>query len=192
MATKLQMMSELSRLVTSDLTRSVENWTRFLDSAAWLYKYPFHDQVLIHAQRPTATACAPIALWNDTFHRWVNKGAKGIALIDDSGFTPHLKYVFDIADTNTRYNIPFRLWEAKPEYMEQIITELQNHFGDTGIAFKDAELHEHIIGVIINAVNDNYKDYSPYGRYIRASEIPAQIPYRNIGAAHFSQGHIGN
>lgn len=91
MATKLQMMSELAAQTTEQLTQSIENWASFLDSAAWLYKYPFHEQVLIHAQRPDATACAPIELWNDTFKRWVNKGAKGIALIDDSGQKPALR-----------------------------------------------------------------------------------------------------
>lgn len=157
MATKLHMMSELAAQTTEQLTQSVGNWTRFLDSAAWLYKYPFHEQVLIHAQRPDATACAPIELWNDTFRRWVNKGAKGIALIDDSGQKPALRYVFDISDTNTRYNIPFRLWQAKPEQYSQIIEELQNHFGDTGI--EDADLSTAVLGIAINAVSDNYRDY---------------------------------
>lgn len=157
MATKLQMMSELAAQTAEQLTRSVDNWTSFLDSAAWLYKYPFHEQVLIHAQRPDATACAPIELWNDTFKRWVNKGAKGIALIDDSGQKPTLRYVFDVSDTNTRYNISFRLWQAKPEYEAQICEELQNHFGDTGI--EDADLSTVIMGIAINAVSDNYHDY---------------------------------
>ena len=158
MATKLQVLSELSRQTTEQLTASVENWTSFLDSAAWLYKYPFHEQVLIHAQRPDATACAPIELWNDTFKRWVNKGAKGIAVIDDSGQKPTLRYVFDVSDTNTRYNIPFKLWEAKPEQYSQIIEELQNHFGETGV--ENDTLPEHIMGVVVNAVSDNYEDYA--------------------------------
>ena len=157
MATKLQLMSELAAQTTEQLTQSKEHWTSFLDSAAWLYKYPFHEQVLIHAQRPDAKACAPIELWNNTFHRWVNKGAKGIAIIDDSGQKPALRYVFDISDTNTRYNIPFRLWRAKPEYEKQICEELQNHFGDAGNEVND--LTTTILGVSINAVSDNYNDY---------------------------------
>ena len=157
MATKLQLMSELARQTTEQLTQSKENWTGFLDSAAWLYKYPFHEQVLIHAQRPDATACAPIELWNNTFKRWVNKGAKGIAIIDDSGQKPALRYVFDISDTNTRYNIPFRLWQTKPEYEAQIIEELQNHFGDAGL--ENADLSTAVLGIAINAVSDNYRDY---------------------------------
>ena len=157
MATKLQLMSELSRRTTERLTQSKENWTGFLNSAAWLYKYPFHEQVLIHAQRPDATACAPIELWNDTFKRWVNKGAKGIAIIHDSGQKPALRYVFDISDTNTRYNIPFRLWQTKPEYEAQIIEELQNRFGDIGV--EDADFSSAVLGIAINAVSDNYDDY---------------------------------
>lgn len=157
MATKLQMMSELAAQTTERLTQSIDNWTSFLDSAAWLYKYPFHEQVLIHAQRPDATACAPIELWNNTFRRWVNKGAKGIALIDDSGHKPALRYVFDVSDTNTRYDIPFRLWQTKPIYEAQIIEELQNHFGDIGV--EDADFSSAVLGIAINAVSDNYDDY---------------------------------
>jgi len=113
---------------------------------------------MIYAQRPDATACAPIELWNSTFKRWVNKGAKGIAIIDDSGQKPMLRYVFDVSDTNTRYNIPFKLWEAKPEQYSQIVEELQNHFGDTGV--ESDTMPEHIMGVVVNAVSDNYEDYA--------------------------------
>ena len=157
MATKLQMMSELSRRTTERLTQSKENWAGFLNSAAWLYKYPFHEQVLIHAQRPDATACAPIELWNNTFRRWVNKGAKGIAIIDDSGQKPTLRYVFDVSDTNTRYNVPFSLWQTRPEYEAQIVEELQNHFGNIGV--EDTDFSSVVLGIAINAVSDNYDDY---------------------------------
>ena len=85
MATKLQLITELSERTARSLTRSHANWTSFLKTAAWSYKYPFQDQLLIYAQRPDATACAPIEVWNGKLGRWVNKGAKGIALIDDSG-----------------------------------------------------------------------------------------------------------
>ena len=169
MATKLQNISELARQTTERLTQSVDNWKRFLDSAAWLYKYPFHEQVLIHAQRPDATACAPIELWNNAFKRWVNRGAKGIAIIDDSGQKPALRYVFDISDTNTRYNIPFRLWQTKPEYEAQIVEELQNHFGDTGA--ENANMAATVLGISINAVSDNYRDY--YEELLKAADNSA-------------------
>ena len=169
MATKLQNISELARQTTERLTQSVDNWKRFLDSAAWLYKYPFHEQVLIHAQRPDAKACAPIELWNRKFRRWVNRGAKGIALIDDSGHKPALRYVFDVSDTNTRYNIPFRLWQTKSQYTAQIIEELQNHFGDTGA--ENANMAATVLGISINAVSDNYRDY--YEELLKAADNSA-------------------
>ena len=169
MATKLQNISELARQTTERLTQSVDNWKRFLDSAAWLYKYPFHEQVLIHAQRPDAKACAPIELWNSRFRRWVNRGAKGIAIIDDSGHKPALRYVFDVSDTNTRYNIPFRLWQTKSQYTAQIIEELQNHFGDTGA--ENANMAATVLGISINAVSDNYRDY--YEELLKAADNSA-------------------
>ena len=169
MATKLQNISELARQITERLTQSVDNWKRFLDSAAWLYKYPFHEQVLIHAQRPDAKACAPIELWNSRFRRWVNRGAKGIALIDDSGHKPALRYVFDVSDTNTRYNIPFRLWQTKSQYTAQIIEELQNHFGDTGV--ENADIAATVLGISINAISDNYRDY--YEELLKAADNSA-------------------
>ena len=169
MATKLQNISELVRQTTERLTQSVDNWKRFLDSAAWLYKYPFHEQVLIHTQRPDAKACAPIELWNSRFRRWVNRGAKGIALIDDSGHKPALRYVFDVSDTNTRYNIPFRLWQTKSQYTAQIIEELQNHFGDTGV--ENADIAATVLGISINAISDNYRDY--YEELLKAADNSA-------------------
>lgn len=157
MATKLHIMSELAAQTTQQLTQSVDSWKSFLNSAAWLYKYPFHEQVLIHAQRPDATACAPMQLWNSRFGRWVNKDAKGIAVIDDSGDKPRLKYLFDVSDTNARHNAPFRLWQIKPKYEVQVIKELQNAFGETGSGSES--LSDTILGMVINAVSDNYTDY---------------------------------
>lgn len=169
MATKLHIMSELAAQTTQQLTQSVDSWKSFLNSAAWLYKYPFHEQVLIHAQRPDATACAPMQLWNNRFGRWVNKGAKGIAVIDDSGHKPALRYVFDVSDTNTRYNIPFRLWQTKSQYTAQIIEELQNHFGDAGV--ENADIAATVLGISINAISDNYRDY--YEELLKAADNSA-------------------
>ena len=169
MATKLQVMSELAAQATEQLTQSVDNWKSFLNSAAWLYKYQFHEQVLIYAQRPDAKACAPIELWNSRFKRWVNRGAKGIALIDDSVQKPALRYVFDVSDTNTRYDIPFQLWQTKPIYEAQIIEELQNHFGETGT--KDIALSAAVLGIATNAVSGNYRDY--YEELLKAADHSA-------------------
>ena len=118
MATKLQMYSELAQRQAEQVTRGRRNWTRFLDTAARLYKYPFHEQLMIYAQRPDATACAPIKTWNDPLRMWVRRGSKGIALIDDTGMRPRLKYVFDISDTEPARGGQGRpyIWEMKKEH----------------------------------------------------------------------------
>lgn len=159
MATKLQKVSALSRDTMNRLTHSTDEWLRFLDSAAWLYKYPWHEQVMIYAQRPDATACAPIELWNSPrFKRWVNKGAKGIALIDDSGDRTRLRYVFDVSDTHTRSNIPFALWQLQEEQEERVLEELANRFGEID-EYAELPFSDQLNGIIHNAVQDNGADY---------------------------------
>lgn len=159
MATKLQKVSALSRDTMNRLTHSTDEWLRFLDSAAWLYKYPWHEQVMIYAQRPDATACAPIELWNSPrFKRWVNKGAKGIALIDDSGDRTRLRYVFDVSDTHTRSKIPFALWQLHEEDEERVLEELANRFGEID-EYAELPFCDQLNGVIHNAVQDNGADY---------------------------------
>ena len=185
MATKLHIMSELAAQTTQQLTQSVDSWKSFLNSAAWLYKYPFHEQVLIHAQRPDATACAPMQLWNSRLGRWVNKGAKGIAVIDDSGDKPRLKYLFDVSDTNARHNAPFRLWQIKPEYEVQVIKELQNAFGETGSGSES--LSDTILGMVINAVSDNYTDYCNDFLEAATSEVFADMNTEERTAAFILQ-----
>ena len=97
--------------------------------AANNYKYDFDDQVLIHVQRPRATACAPIELWNNRFGRWVNKGAHGIALINDKGGHLSLHYVFDVSDTNSRAGNEVRLWKLENRYSDDVIEALEAKFG---------------------------------------------------------------
>lgn len=154
--TKLERISRLAVDTSRSVTASPESWKSFLDSAAWLYKYPFRDQILIHAQKPEATACAEIGLWNERLHRWVNRGAKGIALIDTSEDKPHLRYVFDVSDTNSRQNIPFALWQAKPDMYPRISEELQNSFGGLEDITDPITV---LFGTVMNAVMDNSGDY---------------------------------
>ena len=156
MATKLEKISRLALETSRSVTASPENWKSFLASAAWLYKYPFRDQILIHAQKPEATACAEIGLWNERLHRWVNRGAKGIALIDTSEDKPHLRYVFDVSDTNSWQNIPFALWQAKPDMYPRISEELQNNFGGQEDITDPVTV---LFGTVMNAVMDNSGDY---------------------------------
>ncbi len=102
MANKLRLITDLYGQTLTDVVIP-ENWMSFLECSAMNYKYSFNDQILIYAQRPTATSCAEIETWNKSVGRWVNKGAKGIALISESNGYSSLRYVFDISDTNSKY-----------------------------------------------------------------------------------------
>ena len=104
MATKLEYYSAMGEDTANGLTRSREQWTAFLRTAGRMSKYSYEDQLLIFAQRPEATACAEYDLWNNTMRRYVKRGSSGIALIDNSGDYPRLRYVFDVADTGARKN----------------------------------------------------------------------------------------
>jgi len=97
--TKAQFYAALAERHAQQITENRENWTNFLKTAGRLYKYPFEEQLMIHAQRPTAQAVAPIHVWNHPMNRYVQRGSKGIALLDMTDSKPRLKYVFDYADT---------------------------------------------------------------------------------------------
>ena len=130
MPAKVDTYLDLARETALGLAGSVGAWTAFLDTSSRLYKYPFHDQLMIHAQRPEATACASYEVWNDTMRRYVRRGAKGIALLDNSGDAPRLRYVFDIADTGTRRSSrPFSPWEINDGNVEAVSSALEDSFG---------------------------------------------------------------
>ena len=97
---RLEDIRGLAESHASSISSSPRDWMNYLDTAARLYRYPFMDQFLIHAQRPQATACASLELWNQKMFRWVNRGAKGIALIDETTQKTRLRYVFDVQDTH--------------------------------------------------------------------------------------------
>ena len=100
---KLQDIRELAQEHATSVSSSPRDWMGYMDTAARLYRYPFTDQLLIHAQHPQATACASLELWNEKMFRWVNRGARGIALLDENGHNTRLRYVFDISDTHKIY-----------------------------------------------------------------------------------------
>ncbi len=130
MPAKVDTYLALARETAQGLAGSVGAWTAFLETASRLYKYPFADQLMIHAQRPGATACASYEVWNDTMRRYVRRGAKGIALVDNSGDAPRLRYVFDIADTGTRRSSrPFSPWEINDGNVEAVSSALEDSFG---------------------------------------------------------------
>jgi len=121
MASKYEFYSRMAEETAGGLTKSLEQWTSFLKTAGRMGKYPYEDQLMIFAQRPDATACAEYDLWNSTMHRYVRRGAKGIALIDNSSDYPRLKYVFDVSDTGTRKNSrDVNLWEMRPEHEKPV------------------------------------------------------------------------
>lgn len=113
--TKYIKISVLARETAKKVCRGREQWIRYLDVASRLYKYPFEDQLLIYAQRPDATACASLEMWNERMFCWVNRGAKGIALIDGESERPKLRYVFDVSDVHKARRIgkdPF-IWHLR-------------------------------------------------------------------------------
>ena len=156
MPNKYQLINVLANDTLIEITQSSENWIDFLNTAGNNYKYSFNEQVLIYAQKPNATACADIETWNKRLKRWVNKGAKGIALISIESGKNILRHVFDISDTHSGINQELKLWEVRPSYENGIIETLENSFGNLEI--KD-NLAEAIYSSSINLVEDNYQDY---------------------------------
>lgn len=127
MPRKDEFLSQLLSSKTQEIVSSPRNYTAFLQTAAQNYKYRFQEQVLIHAQRPDATACAEIGVWN-RLGRWVNRGATGIALLRGPNLPYRIRYVFDVSDTNSRENREISLWQMKPEYENEVIHTLQGKF----------------------------------------------------------------
>ena len=127
MPRKDEFLSQLLSSKTQEIVSSPRNYTAFLQTAAQNYKYRFQEQVLIHAQRPDATACAEIGVWN-RLGRWVNRGATGIALLRDPNLPYRIRYVFDVSDTNSRENREISLWQMKLEYESEVMDTLQSRF----------------------------------------------------------------
>ena len=156
MPNKYQLVNEMANDTLKEVTSSSENWIKFLDTASRNYKYAFNEQILIYAQKPNATACADIETWNKRLKRWVNKGAKGIALISIENGRNILRHVFDISDTHSGIKQELKLWEVKPSYENGLIETLENSFGNLQI--KD-NLAEAIFSSSSNLVEDNFQDY---------------------------------
>lgn len=158
MATRFELISALYDDVSKDVIRSPSNWQEFLKSSCNNYGLPFSEQLLVYAQKPDAVAVLPMANWNRKFGRWVNKGAKGIALFDVSNQNyPRLKYVFDVSDTHEgeqAKEVP--IWHMKDEYTDNVIKTLENVFG----AVDDkSDLSSAVISACENAVGNNLSDY---------------------------------
>ena len=123
----------LAQRTANGLTRYWESWTDYLTTASRLYKYPFADQLMIYAQRPDATACADFDIWNNRMNRYVRRGAKGIALLDESSGFPRLHYVFDVSDTGVRRNSRDpEVWQLGPDLVQPVSEMLAATYGISG------------------------------------------------------------
>ena len=133
MPSKYQEYRQMADTAERQLTSSYKSWTQFLRTAARLYKYPYNEQVMIHAQRPDATACAEYDFWNKKMGRFVRRGSTGIALIDTSGQKPQLRYVFDVADTGEReHSRPMHLWQFRTEHEATVAATLERSYDVSG------------------------------------------------------------
>ena len=158
MARKYDLISEMYRRTAHAVVSDVQNWQAFLRCACRNYRLRFDEQLLIYAQRPDATAVLEIERWNDKFGRWVNRGAKGIAVFEDADRSrQRLIHYFDISDTHeSRYSRPVPIWDMKPEYTDDVIESLENTFGE--LENKDS-LADAVMSAAKNAVEDNIPDY---------------------------------
>lgn len=158
MATRFELISALYDDVSKDVIRSPSNWQEFLKSSCNNYGLPFSEQLLVYAQKPDAVAVLSMASWNRRFGRWINKGAKGIALFDVSNQNyPRLKYVFDVSDTHEgeqAKEVP--IWHMKDEYTDNVIKTLENVFGAVD---NQSDLGSAVISACENAVSDSLSDY---------------------------------
>ena len=155
---KLQDIRNLAQEHAVSVSSSPGNWMDYMDTASRLYRYSFSDQLLIHAQRPDATACASLELWNEKMLRWVNRGARGIALFDETWQNTKLHYVFDISDTHmvAGGRSPY-LWKMQEHQREEILTHLAEVYA---LEEKDAAtLQDALMAVAREMVNDNLEEY---------------------------------
>ena len=133
MSSKTEEYLVLAQRTANGLTRYWESWTDYLTTASRLYKYPFADQLMIYAQRPDATACADFDIWNNRMNRYVRRGAKGIALLDESSGYPRLHYVFDVSDTGVRRNSRDpEVWQLGPDLVQPVSEMLSKTYGISG------------------------------------------------------------
>ena len=155
---RLDEIRGLAEYHAAHISSSPRDWMNYLDTAARLYRYPFMDQLLIHAQRPKATACASLELWNEKMLRWVNRGAKGIALLDETMQKTRLRYVFDIQDTHKVKGgrTPY-LWRLQEKQQEELLNHLEEVYGleakDTG------SLSDALMATAKYMVEENLEEY---------------------------------
>lgn len=157
---KYDYISTLAQETAANIVKSSAEWMKYLTTAARLYKYPFCDQLLIYAQRPDATACASMDIWNEKMHCWVNRGASGIALIDESAKGKKLKYVFDVSDVHAANHIGRypQSWVLEEKHKDDVISHLETIYGGTD---EDKSFEERLFEVSQKIVADYYEEILP-------------------------------
>lgn len=157
---KYDYISTLAQETAANIVKSSAEWMKYLTTAARLYKYPFCDQLLIYAQRPDATACASMDIWNEKMHCWVNRGASGIALIDESAKGKKLKYVFDISDVHAANHIGRypQSWVLEEKHKDDVISHLETIYGGTD---EDNSFEERLLEVSQKIAADYYEEILP-------------------------------
>ncbi|MBQ6480989.1 MAG: hypothetical protein IJI45_07730 [Anaerolineaceae bacterium] len=131
---KVQAYVEMANETAASITQDAEAWMQFLRHSARFYKYSFNDQLLIYAQRPEATACASYEIWNNTMHRYIRRGSRGIALLSPTDNGMQLRYVFDVADTGELlHSRPVEIWRMEDRHTNTVNTALDNAFSPLGM-----------------------------------------------------------
>ena len=177
MPTKFQLITELYDQTVQSVTGSYQSWTGFLRAACYNYKCPFDDQILIYAQRPDATAVLEMERWNRQFGRWVNRGAKSIAVFGDDGQNC-LKLYFDVSDTHaSRFARPLPIWTMHPAFEPEVIETLEATFGN--LAEKE-NLADAVRSACHNAVADNFTDYLQDLRDCREDSLLEELDDLNL------------
>ena len=177
MPTKFQLITELYDQTVQSVTGSYQSWTGFLRAACYNYKCPFDDQILIYAQRPDATAVLEMERWNKRFGRWVNRGAKSIAVFGDDGQNC-LKLYFDVSDTHaSRFARPLPIWTMHPAFEPEVIETLEATFGN--LAEKE-NLADAVRSACHNAVADNFMDYLQDLRECREDSLLEELDDLNL------------
>ena len=187
MQSTAQSYVQMAHQTAKQITGSRQAWTGFLTTAARLYKYPYHEQLMIYAQRPDATACAEYTLWNKTMRRYIRRGSKGIALIDPTSDVPQLRYVFDVADTGAREQsrTPFQ-WEVNDRNKAVAANALERGYDIPATEGLEQQLHsiaaqlsqvylldhwQEIFGIVDGSYLEGYDDYNVGASFRKAASV---------------------
>ena len=188
MPSKTEEYLALAQRTANGLTRYWESWTDYLTTASRLYKYPFADQLMIYAQRPDATACADYDVWNNRMNRYVRRGSKGIALLDESSRYPRLHYVFDVSDTGVRHNSrdPER-WELNDDLFKPVSDMLVQEYDIS---------HERLSQQLVNIAEKLVNDYRVLNHGViqvdRSDGSSYTARVEHLDDYHFDLGEYGN